>query len=242
MPTRSTHKVKENEGQTSSGIAALAEGAKVLQSFKPLGGICESFCGLHMYPNDPKRQFIAFHYCHLIDEDRRQCLIYDGDSKDAKLIGVEYIISEKLFKTLDDNEKKYWHSHKYEVESGLLVQVAKSMVPELASASAEMAPLQVLVNTYGKTIQLWPVDDKGECSCHIPAGPPQIVVSFTSDDQVDSDLVAKRDKMLGISTSRKRAEREGYIKGNPVVEGADQWVKGKAFQICDEGSHGTIKS
>ena len=41
----------------------------------------------------------------------------------ARLIGVEYIITEKLFRTLDDEEKKLWHSHKYEIESGKYVYV-----------------------------------------------------------------------------------------------------------------------
>jgi hypothetical protein len=218
--------------------ATLAAGTSALQSFKPMGGICEAFCGLHLYPDDPKRQYIGYHYCHMIDEDRRQCLVYDSDSENAKLVAVEYIISEKLFKELPDTEKKYWHSHKYEVESGLLVQIAKGMVPEMVTKTAELPALKVLVNTYGKTIQLWPVDDKHECSSHIPEGPPQVVVSFTRDDQIDVSLLAKRDKDLGISTFDRRAEREGKIQGNPVVEGADQWTKGKPWQIHDCGEKG----
>jgi hypothetical protein len=39
---------------------------------------------------------------------------------DARLIGVEYIISEKLFDTLSDEEKRLWHSHDYEVKGGIL--------------------------------------------------------------------------------------------------------------------------
>lgn len=33
----------------------------------------------------------------------------------AGLIGIEYMISTALFETLPEEEKKYWHSHKYEV-------------------------------------------------------------------------------------------------------------------------------
>lgn len=40
---------------------------------------------------------IAYHYCHNLDADRYQCLINDSDTPEAKLMGVEYIISEKLF-------------------------------------------------------------------------------------------------------------------------------------------------
>ncbi|KAF9365869.1 hypothetical protein BGX34_007818 [Mortierella sp. NVP85] len=241
MPIRLTQEVEASEGQVSSGVAALSAGATVLQSFKPLSGICEALCGMHLFPNDPKRQTIAYHYCHVIDEDRRQCLLYDSNSENAKLVGVEYVISEKLFKELDNDEKKYWHSHKYEVESGLLVLVAKPMVPESVVKATEMAPLQGLVNTYGKAIQLWPVDDQGECSSHVPTGPPQLLMSFTRDEQINVGLLHKRDQAMGISTAEKRKEREGKILGNPVIDGADQWEKGKPWQIHDEGAHGTVE-
>lgn len=45
------------------------------------------------------------------------------------MIGVEYIISERLFKTLPEDEKKLWHSHISEVKSGLLTA---PMIPEIA--------------------------------------------------------------------------------------------------------------
>lgn len=45
----------------------------------------------------------------------RQCIIYDSNKADARLIGIEYIISKDLFKQLPAEEKRYWHSHEYEV-------------------------------------------------------------------------------------------------------------------------------
>ncbi len=36
-------------------------------------------------------------------------------------MGVEYIISERLFKDPAAEEKKLWHSHQYEVKSGSLI-------------------------------------------------------------------------------------------------------------------------
>lgn len=45
----------------------------------------------------------------------RQCIIYDSDAPDARLIGIEYIISRRLYEELPEDEKKYWHSHVYEV-------------------------------------------------------------------------------------------------------------------------------
>ncbi len=54
------------------------------------------------------------------NQDMRQCAIFDSPEADARLIGVEYIIFDKLFDTLSDEEKKPWHSHDYEVKGGIL--------------------------------------------------------------------------------------------------------------------------
>ncbi|WRX20456.1 Oil body-associated protein-like - like 1 [Theobroma cacao] len=62
---------------------------------------------------DMTLQVEAHHFCAHQNEEMRQCLIYDSPEADAKLIGLEYIISENLFLTLPDNEKPLWHSHLY---------------------------------------------------------------------------------------------------------------------------------
>jgi hypothetical protein len=36
-------------------------------------------------------------------------LIFDSNEENARLIGVEYVVSERLFKTLPEDEKKLWH-------------------------------------------------------------------------------------------------------------------------------------
>ncbi|KAG0241562.1 hypothetical protein BGW41_005722 [Actinomortierella wolfii] len=218
MPTDTTKQVDTSQGQTSSGAAVMGKAASYLESFRPLSNVCEAWCGIHVMP--------------MLDEDRRQCLIYDRNAPDAKLIGIEYIISEKLFLTLPMEERKFWHSHKYECESGLLVQVAKAGVPEAVVATAEQGPLKILVNTYGKTWQLWPLDESGHCSSQVPMGPPKLLMSFTADHQVNKAKLEERDKEMNISTEKKRKEREGTIVGNPIAPGADQWCSGKIWQIC----------
>ncbi|KAI9486639.1 MAG: hypothetical protein EXX96DRAFT_593176 [Benjaminiella poitrasii] len=209
----------------------MSMAASPLHSFKPLGNVCESFCGIHPYCGDLKRQVIAYHYCSMIDEDRRQCLIYDDDSPKAKLIAVEYMISEKLFKELPEEEKKYWHSHKYEVESGMLVMTAKSMVPNMVATMGENEQLKAIINTYGKTWQFWPVDDNHKCSSKIPYGPPQLLMAFTKDGQVDPNLLKERDERMGVDSGQRRKDREGVLVGNPVLEGADHWENGTPWQI-----------
>lgn len=42
----------------------------------------------------------------------RQRVIFDSDAPNARLIGVEYIISARLFDALPPEEQRLWHSHK----------------------------------------------------------------------------------------------------------------------------------
>ena len=47
----------------------------------------------------------------------------DSDKSNARLIGIEYIISRRLFEGLPADEKKYWHSHSHEVGGLFLLTV-----------------------------------------------------------------------------------------------------------------------
>ena len=50
-----------------------------------------------------------------------QCVLFDGNTVGARMMGVEYIISEKPYNTLPSDEKAYWHPHNYEILSGQLL-------------------------------------------------------------------------------------------------------------------------
>ena len=52
-----------------------------------------------------------------LNADVLQCVVYDSPKENARLIGVEYIISEALFGQLPAEEKQLWPSHRYEVVS-----------------------------------------------------------------------------------------------------------------------------
>jgi Protein of unknown function (DUF1264) len=41
--------------------------------------------------------------------------LFDSTGTDAKLMGIEYIISDDMYKTLPEDEKKFWHPHPFEV-------------------------------------------------------------------------------------------------------------------------------
>lgn len=91
-------------------------GISTLQSLTPVNQVRAHLCALHAYSNDRDRQIISHHYCHHLSSEMHQCLIYDSTEKSARLIGIEYLISRRLFDTLPQEEKQYWHSHQYEVK------------------------------------------------------------------------------------------------------------------------------
>lgn len=55
------------------------------------------------------------------------------------------MVEESLFKTFDDEEKKMWHSHVYEIKSGMLVLVKPALVPEVVWEAGETAALEPLM-------------------------------------------------------------------------------------------------
>lgn len=147
------------------------------------------------------RQVEAHHYCAHQNDEFRQCLIYDGPGDDARLIGVEYIVSEGLFLTLPDDEKRLWHSHEYEVKSGVL------FMPGIPGA-VERQELAKVASTYGKVIHFWQVDREDP----LPLGIPQVMMALTRDGQLDQGLGADVEARYGVSFSKEKKARES-IKG-----------------------------
>ena len=57
-------------------------------------------CGIHSAKKNPKIQMIAQHYCAARSSDEHgdpmiQCVLFDTTDKNAKLLGVEYVITDK---------------------------------------------------------------------------------------------------------------------------------------------------
>ena len=198
-----------------------AVGAELPRDAGPLGAIDAHLCGFHFYSGDMKRALRVDHYCSHVNADIFQCVIYDSAAKNARLIGVEYVISEALFKQLPEEEKKLWHSHRYEVMSGQLT------APGL-SDRAEQELMKEFASTYGKTWNLWQVD-RGDA---LPLGLPKLMMGFTADGQADPAMVAKRDRDLHVDSAQVKAKRADFPT-RPVAEGADDWQHGPAFQISD---------
>ncbi|KAJ8598004.1 DUF1264-domain-containing protein [Rhizopogon salebrosus TDB-379] len=197
-----------------------AAGATIM-TFTPINRIHQHLCAFHIYAQDHTRHVEAHHFCSHRSKDFHQCVIYDSDAADARLIGIEYIVSERVFKSLPEEEKKYWHSHKYEVESGILYMETKGMVPNVVNDTAEKPAMLELHQTYGKTIHTWAYDESPE----LPLGPPQLMMSYTHDNQADDEAIRRRDERFGISTSAKKKLREGYLPHYQKDSKADQWEK-----------------
>lgn len=218
--------VKAPGAPETARTQALEAGAVALQNKPPIDAINAYLDGFHFYNGRMGEQMEAHHYCANLNEDVTQCVIYDGNARDAKIMGVEYIVSAKLFSTLPPEEKALWHSHVHEVKSGQLVAPG---IPEVA----EKELMRKLVGTYGKTWHTWHTD-QGK---NLPLGMPQLMMGFTADGQHDPAMVAARDRRIGVDSAARRKARED-IAAPAIDPGADAWQKGKVVQIPDPtGGH-----
>jgi hypothetical protein len=141
-----------------------------------------------------------------------ECVLYDGPNKDAGIVGVEFFISKELFESLDNEEKKMWHSHHYEVLSGMFVapDVHEEDEPKL---------MEWLMTTYGKVYDVWHQKDK------LPIGAPRLGMALAMDSQVDWKVVDKMDKILALKTNTaERREARQSLKVPPKAKGADQYL------------------
>jgi hypothetical protein len=168
----------------------------------PVGNHHLFFCGFHIAKKNPHFQVTTMHYCGFRgegDSEMHQCLLYSSVGRDAKLLGVEYIISDKFFLGLPEEEKKYWHPHTYEVLGGGLV------APTMGEEEAEEF-MENLLTTWGKTWHTWP-----DPTTTVPIGEPLLMWALTGDGQADETMVAERDKEFAVSTAKVREKRVAAI-------------------------------
>lgn len=206
-------------GEKTGKDKLLESGTALLQDKSPLNSFNSYLDGFHFYNGNVDAQMEAHHYVSQLNEDIYQAVIFDGNGRDAKIMGIEYIISENLFKTLPSEEKKLWHSHHYEVKSGALIAPG---IPEIA----EHELMEKLVSTYGKTIHTWHTDQQRT----LPLGSPMIMMGFTRDGQLHPKLLKERDRRFSISTAKKKENRHD-IPIPDVDPLANAWEKGHIRQL-----------
>jgi hypothetical protein len=194
----------------------------------PLAGPFAHLCGIHVAKNNPHFQVIAQHYCadhrnHDGDGGLFQCLLFDSPRPHARLLGVEYIISDTQYRGLSEKEKSYWHPHTYEVLAGGLI------LPGLAPEE-EMPHLRAILNTWGKTWHTWP-----DPVTDVPLGEPLLMWSLTGDGQVEEQVVRDRDQQFGVSMHQLR-EFRGHELGLVVPQVAFPTSPNQVGrQWCDSG-------
>jgi hypothetical protein len=177
----------------------LEKGSGTLQSFDPVAQIDTYLDGFHPMKDNPSHAMEAHHFCHARNEEFTQCVLFDANTANANLVGIEYIISERLFESLSADEQKLWHPHNYEILSGQLIAPG---LPDVA----EIAFLQKKMNSYGKTWHTW--DTSAPEQKTLPLGPPMLMWSYNADGEVTGDQLRERDKRMNVDTDKKRSARK----------------------------------
>lgn len=212
-------KVTPPGAETTAKTKTLEAGAKILQSNDPVEGFDVYLVGFHPMKEKPDMQLEAHHYCNQVNQDFAQCVLFDGNTSAANMNGIEYIISEKLFNTLAEEEKKYWHPHNGEILSGQLVAPG---IPE----AAEKLLMKEKINSYGKTWHFWNTGHNGHAADNIPLGEPMLAWSFNRFGEAVPALIEQRDRKLGIDTEQKRKDRADLRPLAKPQSGVDD-LKGK---------------
>ena len=197
--------------------STLQTGSRLLQSRSPLKGFDVYVAGLHCARHGPGMQMEAHHYCKQVNSDFIQCVLFDGNTEDANLIGIEYIVSEKLFAQLPKAEKPSWHPHNYEVLSG---QLTAPGLPE----AAEHELMRLLMNSYGKTWHCWHTgrhDGGGEPGHPLPYGDPMLMWSFNRDGEADPALKESFLRGLRIDEAAQRERRQDLARHARPQHGVD---------------------
>ncbi|WP_051328581.1 OBAP family protein [Geminicoccus roseus] len=203
------------DGRPESTRTDLLEaGATALQTDAPVDAMDIYLVGFHPMKDDPGHQMEAHHFCRQVNEDFAQCALFDGNTADANLNGLEYIISERLFEQLPQEERQYWHPHNGEILSGQLVA---PNLPEVA----EHELMEAKMNSYGKTWHTWRSEHGTGPGDQIPLGPPMLAWSFNRDGEARPELIEARDQDMGISTSERRAARQDLVPLAQPQEGVD---------------------
>lgn len=216
-------------GKKTLQLAVLETGARLLQESTPLKDFDIYVVGFHCAKQMPDMQMEAHHYCKQVNEDFLQCVVFDGNTENANLIGIEFIISEALYDQLPRAEQSYWHPHNYEILSGGLV------APGLP-AVAEKAMLKLLMNSYGKTWHFWHTgrhDGKGMPGHALPTGDAVLMWSFNRDGEMDPALLADSNEQLDVDSAEKRAQRQDLVDLAHAQRGVDA-LKGQFPQAAQE--------
>ena len=126
-----------------------------------------------------------------------------------------------VYETLDPEEQKLWHSHEFEVKSGMLILPTPSTHEGYGDKweKLETEAMKEVIGLYGKTWHFWQVDKGHE----LPLGRPTLMGSLTEERQTNVDEALKdRDRRFNVDHKDKARLRKG-IEGPGIHENADLW-------------------
>ena len=133
------------------------------------------------------------------------------------------MVPKHVYETLDPKEQKLWHSHVFEVKSGMLIMPTPPTHKghEDKWEKLEIEAMKEVIGWYGKTWHFWEVDKEHE----LPLGHPKLMGSLTGSAQTSMDEVLKDKNTRGdVDRKDKEKKREG-IKEPGIHENADWWWK-----------------
>jgi len=199
----------------SAKLGALGAGAEMLQTQAPPAQLNAYLVGFHPMKDHPDMQMESHHFCRQVNQDLAQCVLFDGNTPEANLNGIEYIISQKLYDQLPAEERQYWHPHNFEILSGQLVAPG---LPE----TAEKEFLETKMNSYGKTWHVWNTGHFGMNDAdRLPLGEPQLAWSFNRDGEILPGLAELMEKRVDVDISKKRSARQSLAPRARPQEGVD---------------------
>jgi hypothetical protein len=114
------------------------------------------------FPGDPDA--IAHHYCKAVAGGLIECLLFDSDAADARLVGVEVIADAATYDQFDPAEQARWHYHKDEIPK------VEATLPDLSAEEAAKVVAQI-EETYGKLYVLW-----DPTLTELPVGEPSLTI------------------------------------------------------------------
>ena len=149
-PSSSSPSSNTTKTATSTAPNATATTAK------PVDGYNTHLSAVRHVFDDPSLR--VQHYCKPNNKIVLVCQLYDSTSRNATLIGIEYIITADQYKSLPDREKPNW------------IDITHNRsVPMFTGSAAQVKALWgKLMGTHGKVIMTWNPRDK------LPAFPPQV--------------------------------------------------------------------
>jgi hypothetical protein len=145
----------------AKGMAVKAPIAEVIHC--PL-----AYAVAHLPDDRSEHPRTAYLFCKPLNEQVRQCILYDGPGPDARLIGVEYLVSDEVYQKMPAEEKLYWHDHRYEVDAGLVSSPRQSR-------SEERKTLATVRTLWGKVYYIW------ASGSDYPRGPSRLSWSDTGE-------------------------------------------------------------